>query len=85
MSLGILFEEPLWLLLLLAMPPLLWLGWRRSRVRLSRRRLLAGRILRALALLLLVLALAGLTAWRHEDRLTVLFALDASRSVGLIA
>jgi len=80
-----LFDEPLWLLLLLVLPAALFWGWRRVRVRLSPGRLRAVKLLRAVGLLLLVLALAGLTAWWREDRLTVLFAVDASRSVGLEA
>ena len=85
MRLGLLFEEPLWLLLLLAVPPVLFWAWRRARVRLSPGRLRAVKILRAAGLCLLVLALAGLTVWWRENRLTVLFAVDASRSVGLEA
>ena len=40
------------------------------------------RILRPTSAALLVLALAGLSTLRREDRLTVIFAVDASRSVG---
>lgn len=53
-----------------------------QRPRLSPPRDRAVRILRPLIVTLLVLALAGLTAARRADRLTTIFAVDASRSVG---
>lgn len=70
----------------LALLPFVWLAafyaQRSSRRNLSPFRRSAVRILRPLILLLLVLALAGLTIERPEDRLTVIFAVDGSRSVG---
>ncbi len=85
-------EQPLWLLLLPVCLALVWWAERGGRALRSlalrsptlrsptRRRLARG--LRVAAVAALVLALAGLIAERPEDRLTVIFAVDGSRSVG---
>jgi Mg-chelatase subunit ChlD len=80
---GLALSAPWWLLLLpLAVAFVLW-AERNTRVRLGTGRARVARSLRLLALGSLVLALAGLTAWRVEDRLTVIFAADVSKSVGV--
>lgn len=79
---GLSLAQPLWLLLL---PPLA-LGLvalaRRTRRPLPPPRARLSLVLRFAALLLVVLALAAPHAWRREDRLAVVFAVDGSRSVG---
>lgn len=76
------FEQPALLLLLPLALALAWRIERRSKVRSTpaRRRWVRG--FRWAAIIALVLALAGLGAERPEDRLTVIFAVDGSRSVG---
>lgn len=78
---GVLFEEPLWLLAFPAAAALLAWAWRLRRVRIAPARARAVQVLRLAALACLALALAGLTWWRRTDRLTVVFAVDRSRSV----
>ena len=75
------FTSPLALLLLLAVPYVLWLGWpRAARLRGQRRdRLSLG--LRLLILLLLVFSLAGAQLVRAADDLAVVFLIDASDSI----
>ncbi len=77
------FTTPVALLLLLALLPILYLGWPRLAYR--RTRDFASLILRALIVLLLVFALAGLQTVRSADRLAVVFLVDASDSVGKTA
>ena len=78
------FTTPLALLLLVvALPPVIALGW--PRVAYRRVRDLTSLALRVLMLLLVVLALAGLQIVRASDRLAVIFLLDASDSVGQAA
>ncbi len=74
------FAAPAALILLLALIPVIWLGWPRLAYR--RRRDWSSLILRSLILVLLVLALAGAQAVRPADRLAVAFLVDASDSVG---
>jgi Ca-activated chloride channel homolog len=81
---GMSFQSPLWLLALLAVPPLVFLTLRERRR--SSELLTAGRaatflVLRCAAILFLVLGLAGLTSALLSDRLSVVFLLDQSRSV----
>ncbi len=70
--------QALWLLALL--PPLVWLGWPRQRFR--RRRDSVSLVLRALILLCVVLALAGVQVSQSADRLAVVFLVDVSDSLG---
>ncbi|HEV8266924.1 MAG TPA: vWA domain-containing protein [Thermoanaerobaculia bacterium] len=79
---GLSLFDPLWLLALVPLVPL-FIAVARTSLRTSselRRRLALA--LRLGVVVAVVLALAGLHAWRREDRLTVLFAVDRSRSVG---
>ena len=74
--------SPLWLLSLLALPPLVIFTVRAARgLRLSPARRTLFLILRAAAVLLLALGLAGLQLAGLSDRIAVLFMLDQSRSV----
>ncbi len=76
------FEQPALLLLLPLCLTLAWWIEQRTKTRLMPGRWRAVRALRWAAITVLVLALAGLAAERPEDRLTVIFAVDGSRSVG---
>jgi hypothetical protein len=81
---GMSFASPLWLLALLAIAPLVILtvrDLRRRAERLAPRRATVFLLLRASAILLLVLGLAGFGLTRFSDRLSVVFLLDQSRSV----
>jgi len=76
--------SPLWLLALLALPPLIVLSVRSARrgpVRLSPSRRTLFILCRSAAVVLLVLGLAGLQLTHFTDRLALLFVLDQSRSV----
>ena len=77
------FTAPLALLLLLFLPFVIYLGL--PRVPFRRGRDLTSLFLRALLLLLLVLALAGTQMVRAADKLAVVFLVDASDSVGQAA
>lgn len=75
------FREPWFLLLLLALPAIGWLGWKnRNPARLWRD--LGSIALRLLIALSIVLALAGAGLVRSSGGLDVVFLLDASDSVG---
>ncbi|MGA2379650.1 MAG: VWA domain-containing protein [Spirochaetia bacterium] len=77
-------HSPLWLLALLALPPMVFLtlrALRRQAERLTARRAAVFLLLRTAALLLLVLGLAGFGIARLSDRLSIVFLLDQSRSV----
>lgn len=82
MQLTYIYPLALWLLLLL---PLLWLFTFSTRsvgyTRLGRRRFWGLLVLRSLALVALVLALAGAQLVRSVDNLTVVFLIDGSDSV----
>ncbi len=69
---------PLWLLLLL---PVVWWGARRSRANLGRWHLVTVTVLRTLALALVVAALLQPVWSRTGARVSVVYALDVSRSV----
>lgn len=73
------FSYPLALIGLLALPLLLWLGWPRTGF--ARTRALIALALRALIVIALVLALAGLQLITAADRLAVVFLVDASDSM----
>lgn len=75
------FSAPYFLLLALALPLFLWLGWpaRGS----NRGREITSLVLRLLLAGLLILSLAGLEMRRAADRLSVVFLVDASDSMRL--
>ena len=74
------FTAPWTLLLLLAVPAVIWLG--RPRPHAPRRtRDLAALSLRSLILILLILSLAGAQAVQTADDLAVVFLVDASDSI----
>ncbi len=75
---GLTQAGPLWLLCLL---PLLWFAAWRHRTRLSRWRMMLAVALRSLALTALVLALAQPVLQRAITDVSVVYALDVSRSV----
>ncbi|MEZ6078429.1 MAG: hypothetical protein R3C56_22975 [Pirellulaceae bacterium] len=68
------FEAP-WLLLLLALIPLLWVTSFRSMAGLGPGRRLAALFFRSLVLLLIVLALAGIQWVWISNKLTVVYVL----------
>ncbi len=74
------FAQPLWLLLLLVLPGLMWLGMRSREQRLRRRRT-AVSLLRGIALAALVVALAGPLKGSYSEQTDVVFVLDVSRSI----
>ena len=69
---------PLWLL---AAAPLLWLASRPNRAAISRRRIRVAGWLRACALCLLIAALTAPTLRTRTHQVSVVYALDISRSV----
>jgi uncharacterized membrane protein len=73
------FTSPLFLLLLLALPLFVWLGWPSRGP--SRRREMVSLGLRLLIALLLIAGLAGLEVRRAADELSVVFLVDASDSM----
>ena len=74
------FTTPLALVLLICIPVLLYWGWPRQAYR--RARDISSLILRSIITLLLVLALAGAQIVQAADKLTVIFLLDVSDSMG---
>lgn len=74
------FSRPEWLLLLLLLPPLA-LIFRRTGNSLERGKWWAALLLRCAVLAFLALALAEPHFVRKHDRLTVIFAVDQSRSI----
>ncbi|NDJ54221.1 MAG: VWA domain-containing protein, partial [Chloroflexi bacterium] len=73
------FSTPIALLLLLTLPYFLWLG--RPQGNWARGRRITALVLRALIVILLSLALAGLQVVSAADRLAVVFLIDASDSM----
>ncbi|HZZ72546.1 MAG TPA: VWA domain-containing protein [Pirellulales bacterium] len=79
-SLPITFEKPLWLLLLLALPPLWW--WSVGKLAaLGPLRKYLALLLRSAIVLMVVAALAELRLVQENDRLTVIYLLDQSASI----
>lgn len=74
------FTNPTALALLLALLPVVYLGWPRTAYR--RRRDAASLLLRSAIVTLIVLALAGLQVNRPADRLATVFLVDVSDSMG---
>jgi uncharacterized membrane protein len=77
------FTTPVALLLLIAIPVIVYVGWPRLRYR--RNRDSASLLLRLVIATLLILAVAGAQAVRSADRLAVVFLVDVSDSVGQAA
>lgn len=73
------FSSPFYLLLLLALPLVVWLGWPSRGP--SRRREIFSLALRLLMALLLILGLAGLEIRRAANNLSVVFLVDSSDSM----
>src|SRR5258708_8246537 len=73
------FSNPVALVLLIAIPYFLWLGW--PRVAYRRRRDSISLLLRLAIIILLVCGLAGLQTVRAADKLSVVFLIDASDSI----
>jgi Ca-activated chloride channel family protein len=80
MNLPVSFQSPWLLLLLLLVPALAWVS-ARTHAHLSRRHLTAATVLRCLAVALLALALARPHWSGGDDDVSVVYALDVSRSV----
>jgi Ca-activated chloride channel family protein len=74
------FTTPLALLLLIALPIVIYVGF--PRIRFRRGRDLVSLLLRALIITLVILALAGMQLVRAADRLAVVYLIDVSDSVG---
>ncbi len=77
---SIAFDSPIYLLLLLLLPLMWWLGYR-SLSGLGQWRRLSALFLRSLVLVILVLALADIQHKRRSDQLTVIYLLDQSLSI----
>src|SRR5215472_10801931 len=79
------FSHPLWLLLCAASG--LWLGWRLSRLpgRMTRTRRALVVVLSTVAAFAAALAVAEPEMGKPLDRLTVVVAVDRSRSIDLVA
>jgi uncharacterized membrane protein len=73
------FSSPFFLLLILALPLLAWLGWPSRGP--SRGREFVSLVLRVLIALLLILGLAGLEIRRQSESLSVVFLVDDSDSM----
>lgn len=72
-------SRPYFLLLLLALPALAWLGWPRRRY--GRGRAWAALVVRCLIVVLIALSLAGIRTLHGGDELAVVFAVDLSDSI----
>src|SRR5690606_36817471 len=75
------FTYPPALVLLLAIPFVIYLGWPRQRFR--RLRDSISTMLRVVIVTLLVLALAGVQISQSANRLAVIFLIDVSDSLGI--
>ena len=75
------FSRPIWLLLLLALPAIVWLALRMSYASLGPYQKWISLGLRIIIWLLLVGALAGVQFVRLSDRVSVVVALDSSDSI----
>jgi uncharacterized membrane protein len=73
------FSNPVALVLLLAIPYFVWLGW--PRVAYRRKRDATSLALRLVVVTFLILGLSGLQIAQAADRLSVVFLLDASDSI----
>lgn len=76
-------SAPLALILLITIPIILYLGWPRKKYR--RARDITSLVLRITIVLLLIAALADIQMAQSADKLAVVFAVDASDSVGAVA
>ena len=72
-------SSPLFLLLFLLLPLILWLGWPSRAV--SRRREIISLVLRLIIFASIILSLAGLETVRAADNLAVVFLVDVSDSI----
>ncbi len=79
------FAQPLWLLALLGVLPLVWYAMSKSRTNFNVRQQKVQAGLRAVVLVLLALALAQPVVHRGTDRLSVVYLVDASHSVSASA
>src|SRR5438309_6675306 len=77
------FTAPWFLLLLLSLPFIIWLGWPSRGP--SRRREIVSLLLRLLIALLLIAGLAGLELRRGADELSVVYLVDHSDSMPAVA
>ncbi len=77
---SITFDSPIYLLLLLLLPLMWWIGYR-SLSGLGRWRRIVALVLRSTVLLILVFALADVQIQRRSDQLTVIYLLDQSLSI----
>ena len=74
------FDRPGWLVLLVLLVPVVWLGWR-SMAHLGRPRAIAATALRALVVTLLTAGLSRPSIVRSGEGVSVIVVADASRSV----
>ena len=81
-NLGLGFEEP-WYLLLLVLIPILWVMSYKSLAGLGRLRSLLAISLRTLLLLLFICALAEIQLRKTSEKVTVIYLLDQSESIPL--
>src|SRR3954453_22418526 len=72
--------SPLWLWLFAGLPAIWLLAWQNRAAR-ARRRLIAATLIRSLALVLLALALARPVLLERSRQISVVYAIDISRSV----
>lgn len=73
------FSSPFFLLLLLLVPVIVWVGW--AGFGSARRRELISLILRVIIVVAIILALAGIEIVRKGDNLAVVFLVDVSDSM----
>ncbi|MDQ3024770.1 MAG: VWA domain-containing protein, partial [bacterium] len=75
------FSRPIWLLLLLAIPAIYWLGIRASYASLGPWQKWISFVVRIIIWLLLVFSLAGAQFVRYSDRVSVMVVRDSSDSI----